>query len=269
MLQMRDYALRRDELQAPAHVPARRFFRWQLLAGQTFTADDAANVLTSEAHTLTNGETVWIFSDDTPPAPLIADPAVLYYVVSATADTFQLSASYGGSPIDLTDAGTGAHEWIRRPQGANAAGNLVQMLQDVAFPETVGAQELTYKVHRYDVREFSVDPATDLFTAIAHGLSNGQTIAIGTTGTVPAPLSPGLDLPAGQSYHVVNRTDDTFQLALSAGGAAIDITTAGSGTLTFGRTKFAQLLRLESDYVPPAGAVLPCVRHDGGWFSLV
>ena len=41
------------------------------------------------------------------PAPLDANGN--YYVISSTADTFQLAQTAGGSAIDLTDTGTGTH----------------------------------------------------------------------------------------------------------------------------------------------------------------
>jgi hypothetical protein len=78
----------------------------------TFTADDTTDELTSVAHGLTNGTAVAFATDDTLPGGLVVD--VLYYVVNATADTFQVAETEGGAAIDLTDAGVGTHTWLRR-----------------------------------------------------------------------------------------------------------------------------------------------------------
>lgn len=69
-----------------------------------------------------------------------------------------------------------------------------------------------------------VDAATDTITTpAAHGLVNGDSVT----------LVAGTSLPQGindrQRYYIINSTATTFQLALTAGGTAIDIVTAGSG----------------------------------------
>lgn len=70
---------------------------------------------------------------------------------------------------------------------------------------------------------FFADDATDVCTQYGHGLSNGQRIQLATTGTLPAGLS------VATTYYVRDKTDDTFKIAASAGGAAINITSTGSG----------------------------------------
>jgi hypothetical protein len=73
----------------------------------------------------------------------------------------------------------------------------------------------------------AINTTTDKFTSNAHGLANGTLVGIFAATTMPAPLI------AGSMYYVVNKTTNDFQLSLTAGGAAIDITTAGSGTITY------------------------------------
>ena len=60
----------------------------------------------------------------------------------------------------------------------------------------------------------------------AHGLANGTAVTLSTTGSLPAPLVPGT------IYFVVGAAANTFQLAATVGGAAINTTTAGTGTHT-------------------------------------
>lgn len=82
------------------------------LATGTFTADAGTDVLTASAHGLTNGQRVRLTSAGTLPAGLSA--VVAYYVVNKTTNTFQVSATSGGSAVDITDAGTGTHTFTRR-----------------------------------------------------------------------------------------------------------------------------------------------------------
>jgi microcystin-dependent protein len=59
-----------------------------------------------------------------------------------------------------------------------------------------------------------------------HGLQNGQPIVLSTDGALPT------GLVAGTTYYVVARAADTFQLAATTGGMAINTTGSQSGTHT-------------------------------------
>lgn len=68
---------------------------------------------------------------------------------------------------------------------------------------------------------FMAVPSSDTVYAVAHGLGNTQKITF-FNGTPPAPLVEGT------VYFVVNATTDTFQVAATSGGSAIDITAAAT-----------------------------------------
>lgn len=74
----------------------------------------------------------------------------------------------------------------------------------------------------------TADAGTDFLTAVSHGLEDNDPILFDTTIA---------DLPAGLSantiYYVRDKTTNTFKVALTAGGSAIDITDAGTGTHSF------------------------------------
>jgi hypothetical protein len=76
------------------------------------------------------------------------------------------------------------------------------------------------------VTTFTASASDDTLTAAAHGYSTATVLQVSSTGTLPAGLS------AATNLYVVNPTLNTFQLSLSEGGAAINITDAGSGTHT-------------------------------------
>lgn len=74
---------------------------------------------------------------------------------------------------------------------------------------------------------FTANAGTDTCTSTAHGLNNDIPVVLTTSGTLPAGLS------TGTTYWIVNKAANTFQLSATRGGAAIDITSTGSGTHTW------------------------------------
>jgi len=81
---------------------------WASRSKQTVTATNATNVLNATAHGLSNGDRVMLTTTATDlPAGLTSEP--VYYVVNKTTNTFQVSATSGGSAVAFTDDGTGTH----------------------------------------------------------------------------------------------------------------------------------------------------------------
>lgn len=75
--------------------------------------------------------------------------------------------------------------------------------------------------------------ATDVITFTAHGYANGQPVYF-------TQLTGGSGLSVNTIYYVINTATNTFKLALTSGGAAIDITTdMTSGTVTAGTLTYA------------------------------
>lgn len=76
---------------------------------------------------------------------------------------------------------------------------------------------------------FAVNSAgvtSNTFDAPSHGLSNTNSVVVWTT--VPAEALP-TGVTEGTVYYIVGSTTDTFQLAATSGGSAIDITAIGVG----------------------------------------
>lgn len=70
----------------------------------------------------------------------------------------------------------------------------------------------------------NASPAVVTWTA--NRLPNGAPVRFSTTGTLPA------GIVAGQTYYVINRATDTFQISEELNGSAVSTTSAGSGTHT-------------------------------------
>jgi Baseplate J-like protein len=74
-------------------------------------------------------------------------------------------------------------------------------------------------------KAFTVAAATDKLTSTAHGFSNGDAVVL------RAGLTPGFPLVHGVVAYVRDVEANAFKLALTVGGAAINITSDGSGTV--------------------------------------
>lgn len=98
-----------------------------------------------------------------------------------------------------------------------------------AFPvlKIFSSQAVTTTLPRDDYPIFTADASTDYITSTSHGLLNGDLIHVETTGTLPGGLVDGTD------YYVINKTTSTFQVSLTSGGSAVNITSIGTGTHDF------------------------------------
>lgn len=68
---------------------------------------------------------------------------------------------------------------------------------------------------------------TDILDSTSHGLTDGDIIFFSTTNTLPAGLA------VNTPYYVRDVTGNTFKVALTSGGVAVDITSTGTGTHYF------------------------------------
>jgi hypothetical protein len=69
-----------------------------------YTVDTSSDKLTTNVY-LDDDTYVIVLSSGTPPSPLVSGQS--YYVVNSSGTTFELSASLGGSAIDITTTGSG------------------------------------------------------------------------------------------------------------------------------------------------------------------
>jgi len=76
-----------------------------------------------------------------------------------------------------------------------------------------------------------VDISTDTFSISGHAFVDGDTVRFSSTGSLPAPLTTTRD------YIIRDSATNTFKVTDAKGGAALDITSVGSGTHTVTRQK--------------------------------
>ena len=127
---------------------------------------------------------------------------------------FTLSSTPFGTPDRFTGAMAIASTPISGTVGATGTAALYTI--ETAFANGVGNTYI-----------FTADSGTDvLTTTTANSFVNGQIVQVYTAaGTLPSPLVAATD------YFVRDVSGYTLKLAATSGGSAIDLTTAGSGTL--------------------------------------
>lgn len=195
-----------------------------------FTADSSTDVISSTAHGLSNGDVV-VFHTITGTLPTGITAGTPYYVINANTDDFKISTTSGGSAVNITTNGTAPNFWDKPTatitvyeHGSNVAAFTKAMT--AANIRTNGNGDTRFEVEYPEGSVFTADASTDVITSSTHGLSDGNQIALAT--------GPGGTLPAGlngtTTYFVRDSTTNTFKVALTNGGTAVNITSAGSGT---------------------------------------
>jgi hypothetical protein len=125
----------------------------------------------------------------------------------------------GGSPayariaITLSAASGGSKAISNQPAFNVPAGTTVRWVGWWA-----GATFAGMEPNSGSEKEFWIDVSTDVVTSPAHGYSNGDKIVFYGGSSVPG------GLVEGTVYFVVTATSDSFQVAATAGGAAINLT---------------------------------------------
>ena len=159
----------------------------------TFNADNvtivdpAADTITITGHDFSDGDEVK-YNVPVSPASAIGGltDATNYFIISATANTFQLSATSGGAAIDITPN------------------------NEVIF----------------DADDDTIKDVANNKIITANTFSNGDYVTYENGG--------GTDignLTNNSNYFVVNATSSEFQLSLTSGGAAIDLTADPTATI--------------------------------------
>jgi hypothetical protein len=182
------------------------------------TADSSTNVVTIPGYTVVTG-TYGIFSGTSLPSPLSYSST--YWLVKTGASTAKLAATYSdamnGVTIDLISSGssvtfkelgvTGDIGFFTTPLGVISA---------LPAAKTVA----------------SINTTTNEITITGHGLVTGQSGTFSATTTLPDPIVSGTRYYVSRVSADVIKLHGTYADAV-AGTNVVDITTTGTGTITF------------------------------------
>ena len=105
----------------------------------------------------------------------------------------------------------------------NNNGNNLQLSGQYGSPSDTRVTNCVFRMDDYKP-EFTADTGNDRLDIVGHQFVVGNPVVVQTTNTLPSPLS------ILTAYYVVAISDDWIQISTTRGGAAVDITTTGSGT---------------------------------------
>jgi microcystin-dependent protein len=189
---------------------------------QSYTASSASpTVITATAHGLAVGDKVH-FTTNTGGRGIAAGTE--YYVTSVdSADAFKISLTPAGANINTT--GTEGGTLYKSAYGVGD-GSTTFNVPDLRARMPVGLAA-TAPTTVLKFQDSQVNTGTDVVTILDTVFpSQGQTVVLSTTGTLPGGLSPG-------TYYVIRASATTIKFASSQAnantGTAIDITSAAGG----------------------------------------
>lgn len=180
-----------------------------------FTADDATDIFTASTHGLNDGDIVFVRSAGTLPSGLTADTA--YYVRDKTTNTFKLSATAGGSAIDISTAGSGVHSFYETFK-----------VPDLRSRTLLGYSGGAAPTLDFEFLDAAVDTGTDVITVESNDtIKTGMALVLSNSGgALPSGLS-------ATTYYAIRVSATTLKLATSVAnanaGTAVDITAAAGG----------------------------------------
>jgi hypothetical protein len=163
----------------------------------------------------------------------VADPSYTPIIVVA-----KVSVDTGFDPATVTAAGESVlsaylspAEW-GKPQSGDLSGSGWTNQTTLYYNELISELDRAAGVGRVITllvgggtgKAFTVAAATDVFSSTAHGFSNGDAVVLRSG------LVPGAPLATGTVYYVRDAEANAFKLTATVGGAAINITSDGSGS---------------------------------------
>lgn len=122
-----------------------------------FTVTAATNLINATAHGLASGNKVQFESDDTLPSPLEANQDYFVLAAGLTANAYKVALTDAGTEIDITDTGTGTHQF-RRVDNDESSESLMAAMQYVAGGKTVESQDIVFNYRNDIVRDGDTSP---------------------------------------------------------------------------------------------------------------
>lgn len=182
---------------------------------------------------------------DTDVIPSGFDVDSFYYIVNKATNTFQLSATMGGSAITATTAGAGRWFIARRDGGDQSSTELTKIhfghsatATTIADVRSSGWNTIGATINKCwgdgpgteDVL-FTADASTDLITFASGTYTDGDPVVLAPGGSTDSLPTSSPQILADQIYYLRDVSGLTAKLAETVGGTAINLTSAGIGDL--------------------------------------
>ena len=199
--------------------------------------DETTNVFTVAGHNMRTGTKLTYTSNGTnivTSAGTLAD-ATAVFVVRVSDDTFKIASNLtnaeAGTTLGITNDGNDSNSFVGDTATATAtvSGGVVTGITVTAVgSDYQSTPTVTVEVPKMTIPTSSVNASSNVITFAGHGLTDGDQITYNQVGGGTLMTN----VTNGQTVFVRDKTDDTFKIAATEGGTAINIGT-GHNAQTF------------------------------------
>ena len=199
--------------------------------------NETSNVFTVTGHNMRTGTKLTYTSNGTNivhSGGTLAD-ATAVFVIRVDEDTFKIASSLSnalaGTALDITNDGNDSNSFVGDTATATAtvSGGVVTGITVTAVgSDYQSAPAVTVEVPKMTIPTSAVNAGTNVITFAGHGLSDTDQITYNQVGGGTLMTN----VTDGQTVFVRDKTDDTFKIAATSGGTAINIGT-GHNAQTF------------------------------------
>ena len=195
--------------------------------------DETTDIFTATAHGMATGTKLTYTSNGTNivhSGGTLAD-ATAVFVIKLTDDTFKIASSLSnansGTALDITNDGNDTNSFVGDTATATAtvSGGAVSAITVTGVGSDYQSDPtVTVEVPKMTIPTSAVNAGTDVITFAGHGLADTDQITYNQVGggTLMSNVTDG------QTVFVRDKTDNTFKIAATSGGTAIDIGTGHS-----------------------------------------
>ena len=190
--------------------------------------NETTNVFTVTGHNMRTGTKLTYTSNGTNIAHsggTLAD-ATAVFVIRVDEDTFKIASSLSnalaGTALDITNDGNDSNSFVGDTATATAtvSGGVVTGITVTAVgSDYQSAPAVTVEVPKMTIPTSAVNAGTNVITFAGHGLSDTDQITYNQVGGGTLMTN----VTDGQTVFVRDKTDDTFKIAATSGGTAINI----------------------------------------------
>ena len=195
--------------------------------------DETTNIFTATAHGMATGTKLTYTSNGTNivhSGGTLAD-ATAVFVIKLTDDTFKIASSLSnansGTALDITNDGNDTNSFVGDTATATAtvSGGAVSAITVTGVGSDYQSDPaVTVEVPKMTIPTSAVNASSNVITFADHGLADTDQITYNQVGGGTLMTN----VTDGQTVFVRDKTDDTFKIAATSGGTAINIGTGHS-----------------------------------------
>lgn len=185
-------------------------------------------VVTKTAHGLSNADKVWFDTTDTLPAPLVRGTE--YFVVNKATNTFQVSATSGGTALATTSAGAGTHTCYST-RGLGDIGTEIGAFEGAVSGDPAPTESRSFKIGTATTAASTTKRYTPVDADRNKALIYSHSAV--STGGVVTRSAPSLNLGKTVAYTPKTKTEFATAMNNAVSGDVIEIPGGDKGDWKF------------------------------------